>query len=90
MQNYSSRALEVKSLVTDEALVRERRAQIVAGAVKLFSQKGYDQTTVQQVAKKAGVSTGLIYQYVHDKEDLLLLSILDRLDELAKHLIRPL
>ena len=57
MQNYSSRALEVKSLVIDEALVRERRSQIVAGAVKLFSQKGYDQTTVQQVAKKAGEYT---------------------------------
>ena len=71
VQNYSSRALDVKSLVTDEALVRERRAQIVAGAVKLFSKNGYDRTTVQQVAKKAGVSTGLIYQYVRDKEDLL-------------------
>ncbi len=83
MQNYASRAPEVKSLVADEALVRERRAQIVAGAVKLFSQKGYDRTTVQQVAKKAGVSTGLIYQYVHDKEDLLLLSILDVVDSYA-------
>ncbi len=86
MQNYSSRALDVKSLVTDEALVRERRAQIVAGAVKLFSQKGYERTTVQQVAKKAGVSTGLIYQYVHDKEDLLLLSILDVVDSYAREI----
>ncbi len=51
VHKYSDRALEVKSLVTDEALVCERRAQIVAGAVKLFSQKGYDQTTVQKVAK---------------------------------------
>jgi AcrR family transcriptional regulator len=86
VQNYSSRALDVKSLVTDEALVRERRTQIVAGAVQLFSQKGYDQTTVQQVAKKAGVSTGLIYQYVHDKEDLLLLSILDVVDSYAREI----
>jgi AcrR family transcriptional regulator len=86
VQNYSSRALDVKSLVSDEALVRERRAQIVAGAIKLFSQKGYDQTTVQQVAKKAGVSTGLIYQYVHDKEDLLLLSILDVVDSYAQEI----
>lgn len=86
MQNYSSRALEVKSLVSDEALVRERRTQIVAAAVKLFSKKGYDQTTVQQVAKKAGVSTGLIYQYVHDKEDLLLLSILDVVDSYAREI----
>jgi len=86
LQNYSSRTLEVKSLVTDEALVRERRAQIVAGAVKLFSKKGYDRTTVQEVAKKAGVSTGLIYQYVRDKEDLLLLSILDVVDSYAREI----
>ena len=86
MQKYSSRAPKVKSLVTDEALVRERRTQIVAGAVKLFSKKGYDRTTVQEVAKKAGVSTGLIYQYVHDKEDLLLLSILDVVDSYAREI----
>ena len=86
MQKHSSRAPEVKSLVTDEALVRERRTQIVAGAVKLFSKKGYDRTTVQEVAKKAGVSTGLIYQYVRDKEDLLLLSILDVVDSYAREI----
>lgn len=86
MQSFSSRALDVKSQVTDEKLVRERRAQIVAGAVELFSEKEYYQTTVQEVARKAGVSTGLIYQYVRDKEDLLLLSILDVLDSYAKEI----
>ena len=84
MPKRSRRAPEVKSLVTDEALVRERRAQIVAGAVKQFSKKGYDRTTVQEVARKSGVSTGLIYQYVRDKEDLLLLSILDVVESYAR------
>lgn len=71
---------EVKSQVTDEALVLRRRAQIIAAAVELFSQQGYYRTTIQDVAKKAGVSSGLIYQYVQDKEDVLLLSLLSVLD----------
>ena len=76
-------SIDIKSQVSDEALVRQRRAQIVTGAVQLFSQQGYFKTTVQDVAKHVGVSPGLIYQYVRDKEELLLLSILDVLDSYA-------
>lgn len=83
MSAYSDRFVEVKAQVADLELVRQRRAQIVAGAVQLFSEKGYYRTTVQEVARRVGVSAGLIYQYVHDKEDLLLLSILDVLDSYA-------
>ena len=73
-------AFEVQSLVTDAALVQKRRAQIIAAAVDLFAHRGYFKTTIQDVAKKAGVSAGLIYQYVRDKEDVLLLSVLDVLE----------
>ncbi|MBZ0216351.1 MAG: TetR/AcrR family transcriptional regulator [Fimbriimonadaceae bacterium] len=65
----------VESLVTDPKLVSERRSQIVQAAVKLFSEQGYYRTTVQQITRKAGVSTGLIYQYFGDKEDILFLSL---------------
>jgi AcrR family transcriptional regulator len=82
--------LDVKSQVTDEGLVKQRRGQIVAAAVQLFSRQGYFKTTVQQVAKLAGVSPGLIYQYVRDKEDLLLLSILDVLDSYATEIPKAL
>lgn len=65
----------VASLVTDARLVEQRRAQILQAAVRLFSQKGYYITTVQQIARKAGVSTGLIYQYFGDKDDILFLAL---------------
>jgi AcrR family transcriptional regulator len=71
---------DVKSQVGDEVLVQRRRAQIVAAAVELFSHKGFYRTTIQEIAKKAGVSCGLIYQYVTDKEDVLLLVLLSVLD----------
>jgi len=68
-------AADVQSLVTDPKLVEERRGQIVRAAVKLFSDEGYYTTTIQQIAREAGVSTGLIYQYFRDKDDILYLSL---------------
>jgi AcrR family transcriptional regulator len=65
----------VASLVTDAKLVEERRGQILRAAVKLFSDKGYYTTTISQIAREAGMSTGLIYQYFGDKDDILLLSL---------------
>jgi len=65
----------VESLVTDTRLVEERRGQILRAAVKLFSDEGYYTTTISQIAKEAGVSTGLIYQYFGDKDDILFLSL---------------
>jgi AcrR family transcriptional regulator len=65
----------VESLVTDTRLVGERRGQILRAAVKLFSDEGYYTTTISQIAKEAGVSTGLIYQYFGDKDDILFLSL---------------
>lgn len=65
----------VGSVVTDSRLVEQRRSQILRAAVKLFSEKGYYVVTVQQIARKAGVSTGLIYQYFGDKDDILFLAL---------------
>ncbi len=65
----------VQSLVGDAKLVEARREQILRAAVKLFSDKGYYTTTIAQIAREAGVSTGLIYQYFGDKDDILFLSL---------------
>lgn len=65
----------VESLVTDPKLVGERREQIVRAAVKLFSEQGYYSTTIQQIAREAGISVGLVYQYFRDKDDVLFLSL---------------
>jgi AcrR family transcriptional regulator len=48
-----------------------RRDQIVQAAVRLFSENGYFQTTIDDIAKEADVSKGLIYLYFKDKHDLL-------------------
>jgi AcrR family transcriptional regulator len=83
LSTSDNKAGPTKNQGQNDDRIRQRRAQIVAAAVQLFSQQGYYQTKVQDVAKRANVSAGLIYQYVRDKEDLLLLSILDVLDSYA-------
>jgi AcrR family transcriptional regulator len=81
---------DVKSRVTDEALVQRRRAQIIAAAVELFARQGYYRTTILDVARKAGISSGLVYQYVSDKDDVLLLALLDVLDSYKQTVPRAL
>lgn len=50
----------------------ERREQIVAGALNVFSRKGFDATTNKDIAAEAGIaSPGLIYHYFADKASLL-------------------
>lgn len=59
----------------DTALVERRRAQLTQAAIACFSENGYHSTTIRDVAERADVSIGLIYQYVGDKEDLLFLAL---------------
>ena len=63
----------VSSVVEDPALIEKRRKQIVEAATELFSKQGFYKTTIKDIAKKAGVSYGVVYLYVKEKEDVLLL-----------------
>lgn len=47
------------------------KANIIQAALKLFSLKGYHATSTNAIAKEAGVSAGLMYNYYSSKEELL-------------------
>ncbi|MCB0077754.1 MAG: TetR/AcrR family transcriptional regulator [Anaerolineales bacterium] len=48
-----------------------RRQQIIEGAFRVFSRKGFEQATNKEIAKEAGIgSPGLIYHYFSDKRAL--------------------
>ena len=47
-----------------------RPSEILDAALELFCQKGYAATTLEQVAKAAGVSKGTLYLYYDNKEEL--------------------
>lgn len=66
-------AANVSSVVEDPALIEKRRKQIVAAATYLFAKQGFYRTTIKDIALRAGISYGVVYLYVKEKEDVLLL-----------------
>lgn len=67
---------QFKTAVEDASRVAKRRQQLALASIALFSRLGYHSATVKDIAEEAGVSPGLIYQYVSDKQDLLFLALL--------------
>lgn len=50
----------------------ETRTRILDGALRLFRDRGFDQTTMRDVASEAGVATGAAYYYFRSKEELVM------------------
>lgn len=50
----------------------DKKRRIIDAGLKLISEKGYFATNTAEIAKEAGVSTGIVYQYFYDKKDILL------------------
>jgi len=63
----------IPTQVKDPDLVEKRRRQIAEAAMDLFVQKGFHPTTTREIARQAGISIGLLYEYVRSKEDVLYL-----------------
>jgi AcrR family transcriptional regulator len=49
----------------------ERRQQILDTALTLFAQRGFENTTIKDLADAIGVAQGLVYHYFRSKDDLL-------------------
>jgi AcrR family transcriptional regulator len=79
-------ALAVVSKVEVPELVARRQAQILKAAIELYGKQGYHVTTIREVAQRAKVSVGLIYQYVADKEDVLFLALVEVLDSYLREI----
>ncbi|GAA1128210.1 MULTISPECIES: TetR/AcrR family transcriptional regulator [Streptomyces violaceusniger group] len=45
--------------------------EILETALRLFTEQGYDETTIAQIAREAGVSQRTLFRYFGTKEDLL-------------------
>jgi AcrR family transcriptional regulator len=51
---------------------KQREAQILDAATRVFASKGYRAATTKEIAAEAGVSEGTIYNYFDSKYDLLI------------------
>lgn len=45
--------------------------RLLAAATRLFAERGYDRTSVQEIVEAAGVTKGALYHYFGSKDDLL-------------------
>lgn len=58
----------------------EKRSSIIEVAATIFSEKGYPSTKMEEIAEKAGVGKGTIYQYFRSKKHLFQEIIKERID----------
>lgn len=54
-----------------EKIREQKKALIMETALELFATHGYYPTSISMIAKKAGISKGLSYNYFKSKEDLV-------------------
>lgn len=54
-----------------EAIRQEKSKLILDTALELFAEKGYHQTSISDITRKAGISKGLVYNYFESKEKML-------------------
>lgn len=53
----------------------EKKKRIIEAGFKLMCEKGYHNTNTAEIAKAAGVSTGIVYNYFTDKKDIFLAAL---------------
>jgi AcrR family transcriptional regulator len=66
----------------------EKRQRIRAAAADLFKRRGYTAATMRQIAQKARVGIGTLFDYVEDKRDLVFLIFNDELAALIDAAMR--
>ncbi len=66
--------VDMKNLVREPRQTRsiEKKNKIIEAGYELFSEVGYYGTNTAEIAKRAGVSTGIVYGYFQDKRDILI------------------
>ena len=66
------------------------KAAIMEAALELFANNGFHSTSITQIAKKAGISKGLMYNYFDSKENLLEAIIMSAYEENSKAFIEEM
>lgn len=65
----------------------DKRQRIRKAARELFSKQGFEATTLRQIAKRAHVALGTLFNYAHDKRDLTFLIFNEELDDLVSEAV---
>jgi AcrR family transcriptional regulator len=68
---------------------RDKRRAILDAARELFARQGYEETTIAEIARDAGVAVGTVYLYFQNKHDILVDVCLALNAEIAKVIQSP-
>lgn len=64
-----------------------KQAEVVAAAVAVFTERGYDGTSMEDIRVHAGCSKGTLYSYFSSKDELFLRALLDATRQEATGLV---
>ncbi len=76
-----------QKLTSRQAQAIKTRNKIYKIAIDLMEKKGFDNITIEDISKKAGVSVGAFYHYFDSKNDILI-EVFDRFDDYFKNEVR--
>ena len=68
----------------------EKKQKIIEASYEVFTEVGYYSANTQEIAKRAGVSTGIVYSYFKDKRDILLYVLNIYIDKVTEPFIELL
>lgn len=70
-------------LTKREEKSRKIRDNILNVSRRLFIQQGYSATTIRQILTESGITTGTLYHFFKDKDDILMQLAADHLDDVS-------
>ena len=77
----------MKQRITGADIKQERaletRDRLLVSALAMYEQKGYHKTTMDEIAKHAGLSVGIAYRYFKNKKEMLLGALQYGFDHIA-------
>lgn len=78
--------VDVEALLASAPNRAPREQQIIDAAAVVFHEKGYDASTIQDIADAVGILKGSLYYYIDSKEDLLFEVLRDAHHDSMRHL----
>lgn len=69
-----------------EIRYKEKRRKILQNAARIFARKGYEKSSLKEIADKLQLSKASLYHYVKSKEEMLYLIQLDAIEEATENM----
>jgi len=80
--------MEGKKLPRREREKLQQRQEMLAAAIELFSEKGYHNVSMHEIARKSEFAIGTLYKFFKNKEDLYSALLLEKSDKFHDALMK--